>query len=60
RSPLFAQKYGLQIVDGPLAGLLARAVIISDADGRGEFVDLVSEITNEPDYKAALDFMRNS
>ncbi|MDE6331784.1 MAG: thiol peroxidase, partial [Muribaculaceae bacterium] len=28
RSPLFAQKYGLQIVDGPLAGLLARAVII--------------------------------
>ncbi|MDE6098664.1 MAG: thiol peroxidase [Muribaculaceae bacterium] len=60
RSPLFAQKYGLQIVDGPLAGLLARAVIIIDAEGRVEFVDLVSEITNEPDYKAALDFMRNS
>lgn len=58
RSPLFAQKYGLQIVDGPLAGLLARAVIILDAEGTVEYVDLVSEITNEPDYKAAVEFLR--
>ena len=60
RSPLFAQKYGLQIVDGPLAGLLARAVIIIDAEGKVEYVDLVSEITNEPDYKAALAFMKKA
>ena len=32
RSPLFGQKYGVQLCDGPLAGLLARAVIIIDTD----------------------------
>lgn len=58
RSPLFAQKYGLQIVDGPLAGLLARAVIILNGEGMVEYVDLVSEITDEPDYKSAIDFMK--
>lgn len=54
RSPLFAQKYGLQLVDGPLAGLLARAVIIIDGDLKVIYKELVSEISDEPDYKAAL------
>jgi len=54
RSPLFAQKYGLQLVDGPLAGLLARAVIIIDGDLKVIYKELVSEISNEPDYRAAL------
>lgn len=58
RSPLFAEKYGLQMVDGPLAGLLARAVIILDGDRNVEYVDLVSEITEEPKYKEALDVLR--
>lgn len=57
RSPMFAQKYGLQLVDGPLAGLLARAVIIIDEDRNVIFADLVEEITNEPDYKAALSML---
>lgn len=54
RSPLFSQKYGVQLVDGPLAGLLARCVIIVDKDGKIIFRDLVSEITQEPDYAAAI------
>lgn len=54
RSPKFAESYGLQIVDGPLAGLLARAVIIIDGDGKVIYSDLVEEITNEPDYEGAL------
>lgn len=54
RSPLFAQKYGLQIIDGPLTGLLARAVIVMDRDRRIIYEQLVSEIADEPDYKAAL------
>ena len=58
RSPTFAQKYGLQIVDGPLAGLLARAVIIVDEKGEVIFTDLVQEITNEPDYKAAINVLK--
>lgn len=54
RSPMFGQKYGVQLVDGPLAGLLTRAVIIIDNDRKVVFRDLVEEITHEPDYDAAL------
>lgn len=55
RSPLFRQKYGLEMVDGPLAGLLARAVIIYDSDLKIIYRQLVDEISFEPDYRAALD-----
>ncbi|MBP3538019.1 MAG: thiol peroxidase [Muribaculaceae bacterium] len=54
RSPVFVKDYGVQMTDGPLAGLLARAVIVIDTDGKVIFSDLVEEITNEPDYKGAL------
>lgn len=59
RSPLFAQKFGVQLVDGPLAGLLARAVIIIDRDRNIAYRELVDEITHEPDYEAALSVLRN-
>ena len=58
RSPLFGQKYGLQLVDGPLAGLLTRAVLVLDENRRVIFRDLVHEITDEPDYDAALKVLR--
>ncbi len=58
RSPLFAQNYGLQIVDGPLAGLLARAVIVMNEKHEIIFSDLVEEITNEPDYKGAISVLK--
>lgn len=58
RSPLFGQKYGVQLCDGPLAGLLARAVIIIDTDRKIIYRELVHEITNEPDYEAALSVLR--
>ena len=58
RSPLFGQKFGVQICDGPLAGLLARAVIIIDHERKIAYRELVSEITNEPDYAAALRMLR--
>ena len=54
RSPQFAHEYGLELVDGPLAGLLTRAVIILDADRKVIYSDLVDEITHEPDYDGAL------
>lgn len=50
----FGEAYGLEMIDGPLAGLLARAVIIIDTDGKVIYRELVDEITHEPDYKAAL------
>ena len=58
RSPEFSQEYGLQIVDGPLAGLLARAVIVLDENHKVIYSDLVEEITNEPDYKGAISVLK--
>ena len=54
RSPEFAREYGVEMVDGPLAGLLARAVVIIDGTGRIIYTELVPEITHEPNYEAAL------
>lgn len=58
REPSFGQHYGLSIVDGPLAGLLSRAVIVIDTDGKVIYRQLVDEITNEPDYEAALSVLK--
>ncbi len=54
RSPEFSREYGVEMVDGPLAGLLARAVVIIDGTGRIIYTELVPEITHEPNYEAAL------
>lgn len=58
RAPLFAQKYGVLMVDGPLAGLLARAVIILDEERKVIYRELVPEITHEPNYAAALEVIK--
>jgi len=50
----FGKRYGLTITSGPLAGLLARAVVVIGADGVVKHSQLVSEISSEPDYTAAL------
>ncbi len=50
----FAERYGLMMTDGPLAGLMARAVVVLDENGKILYEELVPEITNEPDYEAAL------
>jgi thiol peroxidase len=49
----FGKDYGLELVDGPLRGLLARAVIVLDADNKVLYSQLVPEIAQEPDYAAA-------
>ncbi|HNX95577.1 MAG TPA: thiol peroxidase [Holophaga sp.] len=50
----FGKTYGVEITDGPLKGLLARSVVVVDEQGKVVFEQLVPEITNEPDYDAAL------
>ena len=50
----FGDHYGVTIADGPLAGLLARAVVVIDASGKVVYTELVPEIAQEPDYTAAL------
>lgn len=54
RNREFGDRYGVRIVDGPLAGLLARAVVVIDTDGCVLYSELVPEIKQEPDYAAAL------
>ena len=50
----FDENYGVRMADGPLAGLLARAVVVIDKDGKVCYTELVPEITQEPDYEKAL------
>lgn len=55
RNAEFLDDYGVGLAEGPLAGLCARAVVVIGADGTVLHSQLVDEITNEPDYDAALD-----
>ena len=50
----FGADYGLTLTDGPLAGVLARAVVVIDPDGKVRHTELVGEIGDEPNYDAAL------
>lgn len=54
RDQSFAEAYGLKLVDGPLEGLLTRAVIVLDESHKITYSELVSEITHEPNYDAAM------
>jgi thiol peroxidase len=54
RGPDFGKDYGVTIVDGPLAGLFARAVVVIGADGKVAYTELVGEVANEPNYDKAL------
>lgn len=50
----FGKNYGLEITDGPLAGLHSRVVIVLDENGSVLHAEQVSEIADEPNYEAAL------
>ncbi len=54
RSPEFGNDYGVVMTDGPLKGILSRAVVIVDKEGKVLYTEQVPEITSEPDYEAAL------
>ena len=50
----FGKNYGLEITEGPLAGLHSRVVIVLDENGTILHTEQVNEIANEPNYEAAL------
>ncbi len=50
----FGDAYGVRIVDGPMAGLLARAIVVIDGQGKIVHTELVPEIVQEPDYEKAM------
>ena len=55
RDDSFAKDYGVLLVDGPMKGLTARAVVIVNPEGKVIYNQLVLEITEEPDYNSAID-----
>lgn len=50
----FGADYGINLTDGPLAGVLSRAVVVVGPDGNVKHTELVGEIAQEPNYDAAL------
>jgi len=50
----FGKDYGLELTDGPLAGLNSRVVIVIDENGEIVYTEQVAEIADEPNYEAAL------
>ncbi|MEM7136655.1 MAG: thiol peroxidase [Myxococcota bacterium] len=50
----FLTDYGVELVDGPLKGVSARAIVVLDENDKVVHTELVPEIAQEPDYDAAL------
>lgn len=54
RDANFSDAYQLKLVDGPLDGLLSRAVVVIGQDGTVKYTEQVAEVTNEPNYDNAI------
>jgi thioredoxin-dependent peroxiredoxin len=54
RSRSFGEAYGARIIDGPMAGLLSRAVVVLDENDTVIYTEQVPEIAQEPNYEQAL------
>jgi thiol peroxidase len=50
----FGKDYGLELVDGPLAGLHSRCIVVINAEGKVIYTEQVSETVEEPNYELAL------
>lgn len=50
----FGENYGVQIVDGPLAGMFARAVVVLDENNTVVHQEHIEDLSTEPDYDAAM------
>lgn len=48
------EDYGVQMTEGPLKGLLSRAIIVVNPEGKITYTEQVGEVTDEPNYEAAL------
>jgi thiol peroxidase len=54
----FGEDYGVVMTDSPMHGLLSRAVIVADENGKVLYTEQVPEIAQEPDYEKALDALK--
>ncbi|CDF80154.1 thiol peroxidase, Tpx-type [Formosa agariphila KMM 3901] len=55
----FGKAYGVNFTTGPLETLLSRSVVVLDEKGNVKYTEQVSETVDEPNYKAALDALKN-
>lgn len=55
----FGEDYGTLITSGPMRGLLARAVVVVNPEGKVVYAELVNEVTREPNYDAIMKMMTN-
>ena len=60
RDDEFSKKYGVKIIDGPMATLMARAVVIIDENGVVKYTQLVPEIVEEPNYENAIKIIKGA
>ena len=58
RTRAFGESYGVRMVDGPLAGLLSRAVVVIDEHDKVVYTEQVPEITQEPAYDKAMEALK--
>ena len=54
----FGEDYGVTMSDSPMQGLLSRAVIIADENGKVLYTEQVPEIAQEPNYDNALNALK--
>lgn len=54
----FGKVYGCEIADGPMRGLMARCVVVVDAEGNVAGTSLNTQITDEPDYAAVHEILK--
>lgn len=60
RNKAFANAYGVLIADGPLAGITGRAIFVLDKNGTVKYKEICPEITEEPNYDAALSAIKGA
>jgi thiol peroxidase len=58
RDRKFGESYGVRIIDGPLAGLMSRAIVVLDEADKVVYREQVPEIAQEPAYEQALAALR--
>lgn len=54
KSEDFVNNYGVKMIEGPLAGLHSRAVVVVSPEGEVIYTEQVPEIAQEPSYEAAI------
>jgi thiol peroxidase len=56
----FGKAYGLEYIDGPIQGLLARAIVVLDENGKTIYTEQVAKVAEEPNYKGALEALMDA